>query len=91
MLALDKNHIWDISYLPPGKKTIGSRWVFSVKENQEGKIERCKTRLVAQGYAQTQGVDYQETFAPVAKMDSIRVLLSCASCLEWDLDRKNVV
>ncbi|KAK8944211.1 hypothetical protein KSP39_PZI008134 [Platanthera zijinensis] len=82
MSALDKNHTWDIFALPSGKKAIGSRWVFSVKQNQDGKVERYKTRLVAQGYTQTQGVDYQETFAPVAKMDSIRVLLSCVVCLD---------
>ncbi|KAK8918257.1 hypothetical protein KSP39_PZI021090 [Platanthera zijinensis] len=74
MSALDKNHTWDVASLHLGKKAIGSRWMFSVKQNQEGKVERYKARLVAQGYTQTQGVDYQETFAPVAKMDYIRRL-----------------
>lgn len=74
------------------KESIGSRLVFFVKQNQEGKVERCKVRLVAHSYTQTQRVDYQETSAPVTKMDSIRTLLSCAARLGWDfhqLDVKN--
>ncbi|KAK8940379.1 hypothetical protein KSP39_PZI009997 [Platanthera zijinensis] len=58
------------------QRTVGSRWIFSVKQNQDGVVKRYKARLVAQGLSQTQGIDYQETFAPVAKMNSIRVILS---------------
>ena len=79
--------------LPIGKKTIGCKWVFSVKYKSDGTIDRYKARLVAKGYTQTYGIDYQETFAPVAKMNTIRVLLSLAINLDWSLkqfDVKNV-
>lgn len=90
MSALEKNHTWDVTSLPPGKKPIGSKWVFSVKQNEDGKVQRYKARLVARGYTQTPGVDYQETFAPVAKMNSIRVILSCAVTLDWELHQLDI-
>ncbi|KAL8114745.1 hypothetical protein AgCh_021564 [Apium graveolens] len=60
------------------------------KQNLNGLIERYKARLIAKGYTQTYGIDYQETFAPVAKMASIRVLISCATNLEWELQQLDV-
>ena len=68
-----------------GKKIIGCKWVFSVKYNSDGTIEKYKSRLFAKGYAQTYEIDYQETFAPVAKMNTIRVILSLAINLDWSL------
>ena len=68
-----------------GKKTIGCRWVFLVKYKSYGTIERCKARLVAKGYAQTYEIDYQETFAPPAKMNTVRVILSLAINRDWSL------
>jgi Reverse transcriptase (RNA-dependent DNA polymerase) len=55
--ALDKNKIWELVSLPPGKKAVGCKWVFTVKQNLEGKVERYKTRLVAKGYSQTYGIE----------------------------------
>jgi hypothetical protein len=90
MRALEKNETWELVDLPQGKQTVGCKWVFSIKYNPEGKIERYKARLVAKGYTQTYGIDYEETFSPVAKMNSIRTLISCAVNLDWSIYQMDV-
>lgn len=67
MSALKKNQTWELINLPSGKKSVGCRWIFTVKQNADGTIDRYKARLVARSFTQTQGIDYQETFALVAK------------------------
>ncbi|XP_048527792.1 uncharacterized protein LOC125507164 [Triticum urartu] len=88
--ALKKNKTWVLTTLPAGKKAVSCKWIFTVKQNPEGKVELYKARLVARGYSQTYGIDYDETFAPVAKMNTVRVLVSCAANFGWKLHQLDV-
>jgi len=93
MEALEKNGTWEKCILPARNKQIGCRWVFTIKHKASGTIEQYKARLVAKCYTQTYGIDYSETFSPVAKIDTIRVLFSIATNKNWSLhqfDVKNV-
>ena len=76
MQTLDNNGTWDLVSLPTRKKVIGYHWVFIVKLNLDGFVARLKVCLVAKGYAQTYGVDYFDTFSPVAKLTSISLFIS---------------
>ena len=88
--ALQKNATWELVPLPKGIKPIGYRWVFTVKLKPNGSIDGYKARLVAKGFAQRYGIDYQDTFAPVAKINTIRILISIAANRDWPLQQFDV-
>ena len=73
-----ENNTWDLVELPEGREAIGSKWVFKVKHDSCGKVDRFKGRLVAKGYSQQYGIDFEETFAPVVRFSAIRTLLAFA-------------
>lgn len=79
MQSLLKNNTWVLSDHPPGKKPISCKWVYKVKYHADGTLDKYKARLVARGFTQWEGIDYEETFAPIAKMSTIRLLLAIAT------------
>ncbi|KAG9446390.1 hypothetical protein H6P81_012518 [Aristolochia fimbriata] len=85
-----RNQVWTLVPRPANINVIGTKWVFKNKTDEEGNVVRNKARLVAQGYTQVEGVDFDETFAPVARLESIRLLLAVASCLKIKLHQMDV-
>ena len=74
-----RNEVWVLEERPQDKNVIGTKWVFRNKQDEYGVVDRNKTRLVAKGFAQVEGLDFGETFAPVARLEAIRILLAYAS------------
>jgi hypothetical protein len=81
--SIEKNQTWQLVKLPPGQKAIGLKWVFKLKKNSEGEVIKHKARLVAKGYVQREGIDFDEIFAPVVRMDIVRVILALAANYGW--------
>jgi hypothetical protein len=79
MESIQSNKTWELADLPAGHRAIGLKWVFKVKKNPEGKVIKHKARLVAKGYAQREGVDFEEVFAPVARIETVRLLIALAA------------
>ena len=88
--ALHKNNTWDMVDLPPGQSVVGCRWVYKIKTKADGSIERYKAHLVAKGFTQEYGIDYEETVAPVARLTSVRCLIAVAAVRRWPLYQMDV-
>ena len=87
---IEKNNTWELVDRPTSKPVIGVKWVYKIKQNLDGTISKYKARLVAKGYAQKPGIDYNETFAPVARLDTIRTIIALASKKNWKLFQLDV-
>ncbi|KAH9672319.1 hypothetical protein KPL70_017676 [Citrus sinensis] len=83
--AIVKNDTWELTTLPKGHKAINVKWVYKTKKNAKGEIERNKARLVAKGYSQKAGIDYDEVFAPVVRLETIRLIISLVAQNKWKI------
>jgi hypothetical protein len=86
----ERNQVWEVVEPPPNCQPIGTKWVWKNKEGENGKLVRNKSRLVAQGYSQKEGIDYEETFAPVAHLEAIRILLAFSMAKGFKLCQMDV-
>ena len=87
---IDKNNTWNLVDPPKGKDIIGLKWVYKTKYNEDGSIQKHKARLVDKSYSQQPGVDFNETFAPVARIETIRLILAIAAQLELNVYQMDV-
>jgi len=81
--SIERNQTWELVNLPDKKKKIDVKWVFKVKLNSDGQVSKYKARLVAKGFLQKQGIDYNEVFAPVARIETVRLVIAIACKNEW--------
>jgi hypothetical protein len=90
MAALDNNKAWDLVELLIGRNPIGNKWVFKKKLNAEGKVDKYKAELVAKDYSQVEVIDFGEIFSPVAKLTSIRFILSIFVAFDFEVEQMDV-
>ncbi|CAO2193121.1 unnamed protein product [Urochloa humidicola] len=90
MDAVEKNRTWELADLPPGHRAISLKWVYKLKKDEAGAVIKYKARLVARGFVQQEGVDFDDAFAPVARMESVRLLLALAAQEGWRVHHMDV-
>ncbi|KAK1424407.1 hypothetical protein QVD17_19736 [Tagetes erecta] len=90
LLQFRKQEVWKLVDLPKGENAIGTRWLYKNKPDERGIVVRNKARLIAQGYTQEEGIDYEEVFAPVARLEAIRVFLAYASFMKFEVFQMDV-
>ncbi|MCH82167.1 retrovirus-related Pol polyprotein from transposon TNT 1-94, partial [Trifolium medium] len=88
--ALIDNKTWSLVPLPPHRKAIGCKWIFKIKENPDGTVNKYKARLVAKGFLQTPGFDFTETFSPVIKPVTVRIILTLAVTYKWSVQQIDI-
>jgi hypothetical protein len=90
MDTIEENGTWSLISLPPGRKLIGVKWLFKVKRDEHGAVSKHKACLVVKGYAQRHGIDYDEVFAPVARLDSVHLLIALTAHEGWEVHHMDV-
>lgn len=88
--SIERNDTWELCDLPKGQKTIGVKWIYKTKLKENGEVDKHKARLVAKGYKQEFGVDYKEVFAPVARHDTIRLVIAMTTQNSWPIFQLDV-
>jgi hypothetical protein len=83
--SIKNNAVWSLTTLLVGQKAIGLKWVFKLKKNSDGEVTKHKAHLVAKGYVQEQGIDFNEVFAPVARLDIVHAILALAASRRWQV------
>lgn len=89
--ALIKNQTWEVCSPPKNRRILKTKWVFKIKRNPQEESQRFKARLVARGYEQIQGEDYNETFCPVVRFNTLRCLFAVAARKDYDIDHLDVI
>ena len=88
--VLQKTGTWDLVYLPSGKYAIDCKWVYKIKTRSDGAVDHYKARLVARGFSQEYGIDFEENFAPVARLSYVRTLIAIFAARKWSLFQMDV-
>jgi hypothetical protein len=88
--SIVKNDVWDVVPRPKEKSVVSSKWIYKTKHAVDGSIEKYKARFVARGFSQKEGIDYEETFSPMARYTSIRTILSLAAVMKWKVHQMDV-
>src|SRR5713101_513602 len=88
--SIMKNDVWEVVPRPAGKSVVTSRWLYKIKHAADGSVEKYKSRFVACGFTQKEGIDYDETFALVSRYTTIRTIISLAEVFRWKLHQMDV-